>query len=121
MSVINKAIDFCYTGKMSVFEMEKKRYGSVSKLEKTLVYDNIPCLLTSMVSNRSVARDIKSTAFLNASSTVKKVFLSNIYNIKMGSYVEISQNGRIYTFEYSGESFAYSTHQEVVLESAFVA
>ncbi len=115
MNAVKNALSKSFIGKMAVFEYEKVAKGRGYTLNKKLVFDNIPCLLTGMVSKRSVTRDTNFDN-VNKLEMVKKVFLSNEFNIKLGSTVEILQNGRVYTFEYAGESFLYHTHQEILLE-----
>lgn len=110
------ALNSVYPGKMSVFEYTKVKNNNSYSLKKTLTFDNIPCFLTSMVSNRSTARD-SAGGFVNKISQAKKVFLPANYIIKTGSYIEISQYGRTFSFEYSGESFVYCSHQEIILEN----
>lgn len=109
-----------FYGKMSVFEYTKFTSSGKTSLKKTLVLDNIPCLLTSMVSRRSAARDTQN-GFVNRLDHVKKLFLPNEYVINTGSSIEISQDGRLYSFEYSGEAFIYQTHQEIILENEIIA
>lgn len=121
MTNICNTLDNIYTGKMAVYNFNKVKTGCVSSLVKTLVYDNIPCLLTNMVSHRSVARDVNESSIINQGTIVKKIFLRNSYDISQGSYVEVLQNGRLYKFEYSGESFLYSTHQELIVETTSIA
>lgn len=117
MEYVKKAIEQVFDGKMSVFTYQKVRNNAKSTLQKTLVFDNIPCLLTSMVSNRSVPRDIDQNRNFIKTGTVKKVFLPNNFDVKTGSYIEILQNGKLYCFDYSGEIFHYKTHQEIILET----
>ncbi len=117
MECVKRALNQVFYGKMSVYSLEKIQKNYKTTLEKILVLDNIPCLLTSMVSNRSVPRDINSSKNFIKTNKVRKVFLPNNFDIKMGSYVEILQDGKLYCFDYSAESFHYSTHQEIILET----
>lgn len=117
MQCVKNVLNNVYYGKMSVYNLEKVVENYKTTLEKTLIFDNIPCLLTSMVSNRSVPRDINSSKNYINTKKVRKVFLPTNFDIKMGSYVEILQDGVLYSFDYSAESFHYSTHQEIILET----
>ena len=118
---VSEILKNAYVGRMSVFSYRKVREKNIATIHKTLIFDNIPCLLTSMVSNRSSAKDIKKNDKINEFSSAKKIFLSNEFNVKTGSYVEVLQDGQLYTFEYSGESFRYKTHQEIIVETYKIA
>ncbi|MFI3227903.1 MAG: hypothetical protein R3Y09_10940 [Clostridia bacterium] len=117
MEYVKNALEQVFNGKMSVFTYEKVKQNSKTTLQKTLVFDNIPCLLTSMVLNRSIPRDIGFSKNFVKTNKVKKVFLANNFDVKLGSYVEILQDGKLYSFDYSGEVFYYKTHQEIILET----
>lgn len=105
-----------YPGKMAVYEYVKTKFGNTASLKKQLTFDNIPCFLTSMVTNRSTARD-SSGSSVNKVSVAKKVFLPAEYIVPAGCFIEIYQDNRFYEFDYSGESFVYCTHQEIILEN----
>ncbi|MFI3114546.1 MAG: hypothetical protein R3Y12_00220 [Clostridia bacterium] len=117
MEYVKKILEQTFEGKMAVYNNVKVRENGKTTLQKTLVYDNIPCLLTSMVSYRSVPRDLDSNKNFVKSRKVAKVFLANDFDVEMGSYIEILQNGKLYEFDYSGEVFLYKTHQEIILET----
>lgn len=117
MDYVKRALAHAYHGKMSVFKLNKVWLNSKSTFQKTLVYDNIPCLLTSLVTNRSVPRDIGKNKNYISTSKVRKVFLSTDFEVEIGSYIEILQDGKLYSFDYSGEIFHYQTHQEIILET----
>lgn len=114
-------LEQCYIGTLSVFEYQKNKLDNKqTTLEKVLVLDNIPCYLSSFLSTRSQVRDSSNSKFINMSQQVKKIFLSPKYKINAGSYITILQNGKFYEFSYAGESYLYSTHQEIYLEDTII-
>lgn len=116
--MMNLTFDNIYSGRMSVFSYVKNSNSNASFLEKILVLDNVPCLLTSMASRQTTLRDSSKSQNVNYSSSVKKLFLSNEFDIVAGSYVEVLQHGKLYTFDYCSDPFVYQSHQELILENS---
>ena len=111
-----------YNGKMAIFKYQKRKLENKQTiLEKNLIFDNIPCHLSSIISTRGKIRDIDSSQYINKVGQVKKVFLSPKYLVDIGSFISIIQDGKIYEFTYSGEAYIYSTHQEIYLENIQIA
>lgn len=106
-----KAIETTYTDTCNVYNFEKVLNGSITTNQKVIKYKNIKCALSQKSLKTSEQTESQNKVLYDA-----KLFLSPNIEIKAGSYIEIKRFDRILEFEQVGESFIYSTHQEVLLK-----
>ena len=105
-----KALESTYEGRAAVVEYLKIKdeYGLTSCQEVTLLEDQ-PCKL-SFETLTSNSGDPVATI-----SQGVKLFLSPDVEIKAGSKIIVTQNGRTTEYSNSGVHAVYSTHQEIML------
>lgn len=107
------AIESLYTGTVTVTEYQEytKPNKSTGHREVPVIIDE-PCRLSFSSSSSTSPQDN------NASALVQniKVFLAPDKDIKPGSKLTITQNGRTAEYKNSGEPALYATHQEINLE-----
>lgn len=99
-----------YTGKCDVYVYCSNIKGVV-KMQETLVFENIPCRLSYKNKNSSTEGGVAS----RTEQTIV-LFVSPDIDIKSGSKIVVTQNGRTVEYESSGEPAVYQTHQEIMLE-----
>lgn len=106
-----------YIGICNIYEFENFR-DEVSKTIKqtlNLKFENIPCRV-SYYNNSSSILSSKEGTFNNIITQKVKIFLSNDIDIKAGSIIEVTQNGKTTKYKNSGEPVIYSNHQEIMLD-----
>lgn len=105
-----KALESTYEGRAAVVEYLKIKdeYGLTSFQEVTVLEDQ-PCKL-SFETLTSNSGDPVATI-----SQGVKLFLSPDVEIKAGSKIIVTQNGRTTEYSNSGVPAVYSTHQEIML------
>lgn len=117
MNRYRKKLECMYAGNLSVtvFNAEKLPSGETVLIQSSL-FDNIPCRLSNSYSNyRSF--QLKSDNLVNKIDNTARLFLAPDIIIPIGSKINVLQDGRSYSFDYSGRSFSYKTHQEIIVES----
>ncbi|WP_317076981.1 hypothetical protein, partial [Clostridium neonatale] len=85
----------------------------VTSKKDTIVLENQPCRLSYS--------SVKSTNQSEVNATVQqtiKLFIAPEIEIKEGSKIIITHDGRTTEFKHSGKPAIYSSHQEIVLEKA---
>lgn len=101
-----------YTGRMDVYGYVDVETGyGETKQERQLLMQDIPCALSQYQLRPSSHSDSHSQRSYQA-----KLFASPDVRIDAGSDIEVRQDGMTYKFEYSGEAFVYSSHQEIMIE-----
>ena len=110
--VVRKAIEMTYIGTCTITEHQKvKKENKSTGFSDVVVLENQPCKLSyEKVTNNN---QTESAAALIQTA---KLFIAPEIQVKPGSKLTISQNGRTIDFKNSGEPAIYQTHQEIVLE-----
>lgn len=101
-----------YTGRMDVYgyvDVETD-YGETKQERQTLLQD-IPCALSQYQ-----LRPASHGGSHSERSYQAKLFAPPDVKIPAGSDIEIRQDGMTYKFKYSGETFMYVSHQEIMIE-----
>ena len=113
MKTMRKILESTYKGKAAIYRFETvKLVTGESRQEKIIAFEAIPCALSQSQLKPA------TTAAGNSHSQkeyVAKLFLAPEIPIEAGSEIAVEQDGMNYLFKYSGESFIYPTHQEIVL------
>lgn len=108
-----KAIESQYehTCTIKEFQSVKDPISKVTKRQEVTILENQPCRLSYS--------SVKSTNQSEANATVQqiiKLFIAPEIEIKEGSKIIITHEGRTTEFKHSGKPAIYSSHQEIVLE-----
>lgn len=106
-----KVIESTYTDTCTIYCYEKVTLGSITKMQKTVVYENIKCALSQKGLNPTQQTEIQNKVEYDA-----KLFISPDINIKAGAQIEVNHCDCITVFEQAGEPFIYCTHQEIALK-----
>lgn len=111
-TLVRKAIESMYIGTCDVVEHVKSKNPTTKRTEFT----DTPVLLAQpcRVSFSSITPASKGTE--SAIQQVIKLFIAPELEIKEGSRIDVTQNGRLESYVRSGIPAVYETHQEIVLE-----
>ena len=107
-----KAIESLYKG-VCIVSNSQKVFDSVTKrttFQDVVIVENEPCRLS--FSNVSEASQGSTVATV---SQVVKLFIRPELEIKAGSKITVTQNGRTTKYVASGQPAVYTNHQEIVL------
>lgn len=117
MNRYKQTLKSMYVGRLSVsiFDEEKLSSGETVFVQNVL-FDDIPCKLSNSYRNYRSFK-LKSDNLVNKLDNTARLFLQPDIIIPIGSKINVLQDDRSYTFDYSGRSFAYPTHQEIIVES----
>ncbi|MDO4301551.1 MAG: hypothetical protein Q4D26_09210 [Clostridia bacterium] len=99
-----------YTGKCDIFEYKSNTKGLI-KYQETKVFENIPCRISYKNNSSS-----KENEVANSAEQAIVFFVAPDIDIKPGSKIIVTQNGRTVEYKSSGEPAVYQTHQEIRLE-----
>lgn len=112
MNSVRKAIESLYVGlctitnTQAVFDETTKR----TTFKDVLLVENEPCRLSfSTIKETSPSDTIASV------SQVVKLFIRPDLEIKAGSRITVTQNGRTTKYISSGQSAVHTNHQEIIL------
>lgn len=92
------------------YTADKDPVTKITKQKEDTVVSNEPCRLSY--------KDIRNgdqTDTVNNITTIIKLFLDPSINVKAGSTIVVTQEGRTRTYKASGNPAVYRTHQEIVL------
>lgn len=105
-------IEKMYESNCSVWRSSQvyDKAAHVTKTQKILLYENIPCHVSYGIS--SAAKQTDTIAVLGQNITL---YLSSDYEIPAGSEIVIAGYGRTVKYESSGEPAVYQSHQEISL------
>lgn len=111
-----KALEKLYIGVMDIYEYESfVDENFVTKQKCVLKHKEIRCRV-SYYNNSSNIVSSKENAFNNVISQKVKLFLNNDIQIKAGSLIVVTQNGKTTKYKNSGEPVIYTSHQEIMLD-----
>ena len=106
-----------YIGSCDIYEYESfvDEKSHITRQRAIVKYENIPCR-ASYYNNSSNILVSKENKFNNIINQKVKIFLQNNIDIKAGSIIIVTQNGKTTKYKNSGESVLYSNHQEIMVE-----
>lgn len=109
---VKKALESLYTGVCDVYEFgpSKDPVTNITKHQEQLVHAAAPCRLSFSTTEEATQGDGPAIV-----SQVVKLFIAPDLEIKPGSKIVITQNGRTFEYASSGAPAVYTNHQEVVL------
>lgn len=113
MNAVRKAIESTYIGFCDVIEHIKER-NSINKQNEYVdrtVLENQKCRLSFETVNNT-----NQSETTNNATQIVKLFIAPEVEIKKGSKIVVTQNGRTTEYKNSSEPAIYETHQEIVLE-----
>lgn len=110
---VRKAIESLYRGRCTVYEYQsvKDPVTKITGHQEVAVLTDQPCRLSY--------KTISSTSPADGAAAVTqeiKLFIAPELNIKPGSKITVTQNGRTADYQSSGQPAVYTNHQEIVLE-----
>lgn len=107
-----RAIESMYDGACTIYATEHVTdpVTHVTSPERVAQCENKPCHLSFESINS--AQDGGGAAII---SQAVKLFCAPDLDIKPGSVIEVTQNGRTDKYKRSGKSAVYATHQEISL------
>lgn len=109
---MRQAVESRYTGKCTVTEMQgvKDPVTNILKQTPVVVLTDQPCKMAH--------RPVETTAMTGGVALLAqsiKLLISPVLEIKPGSKITITQNGRTADFKRSGLPAVYPSHQEISL------
>lgn len=113
MNAARKAIESLYKGTCTIKEYRdvKDPVTHITQKKEVMVLENQSCRLSYS--------KVASATQTNAPATVVqsiKLFIAPEIDVKPGSKIVVTQNGRTAEYSRSGEPALYSNHQEIMLE-----
>ncbi len=107
-----KAIEKTYTDICTVTEYKKyKKSNKTTGFRQTAVYTDIPCRLSFKTVNSA-----SGTGTVTKIGQIITLFISPDIDIKAGSKITVTHDGRTTDYKRSGFPAVYKTHQEIPLE-----
>lgn len=103
-------IEKLYTDTCTIYGKVKQGSGSFAKYVDGVVIEDEPC----RVSYETISGSTQTTT-TNNTSIVVKLFISPDIEVKEGSKIKVTRNGREFIYRSSGKPAYYDTHQEIVL------
>lgn len=113
IALVKSAVESLYKGVCTVTEHQKiKKPNGSTGFEDVIVLENEPCRLSySSIPDTSGNADLSSNTVQRL-----KLFISPNVNIKPGSKITVTQEGRTVDYSNSGVPAVYESHQEINLE-----
>jgi NAD-dependent oxidoreductase involved in siderophore biosynthesis len=113
MNAFRKAIEGMYKGLCTIKEYQdlKDPVTHITKKQEIPVLENQPCRLSYSKQTSTSESDAPS-----ALAQTIKLFLAPEIEVKAGSKIVVTQNGKTTEFSRSGEPAVYTNHQEIMLE-----
>lgn len=107
-----KAIERTYTDTCTVTENEKyTKTNKTTSFRAKTVYEDEPCRLSFKTVNSA-----SGTGTVTKISQLITLFISPDIDIKAGSKITVTHDGRTTDYKRSGFPAVYKTHQEIPLE-----
>ena len=113
--MVRAALESLYKGRCDIISQQEV-FDPVTKqtsFESVTVVANQPCRL-SFKTITAVKQDTGAARL----TQIIKVFISPDIEVKAGSRLVITQNGKTAEYKASGEPALYGNHQEIILELA---
>ena len=104
-------LESTYDCKMDVYEWENKDVNGFTEEELVLKYTDVPCGISQMSADLAGNTDVAKVEMKI------KVFLSDDYQIGVGSLLKIVVAGESRNFKRVGLAKHYKTHQELIAVS----
>lgn len=111
------AIEMTYDGKMTVVGSSKTIVdGETVVTSNAVLYESHPCALAKEDNAKTAQGEDGGEIALT-----HKIFCAPELTIPPGSRITVVQYGRTMALKYSGVSFAYPTHQEIMVQMEAIA
>lgn len=108
-----RAIERLYDDRCNIYEsgyIKDLETGITKPSDDILLLENEPC----RISFKSLAPATQTNGPAELSQEIK-LFIAPEHNIKEGSKIVVTRNGKILEYKNSGASALYDSHQEIVL------
>lgn len=107
-----RAIEKTYTDNCTVTEYEKyKKSNKTNGFREKKVYENVSCRLSFRTVNSATG-----TGTVTTIGQIITLFIAPDIDIKAGSKITVTHDGRTTDYKRSGFPAVYKTHQEIPLE-----
>lgn len=108
-----RAMELLYEHTCTVIEYRKVKnpVTKITEMKEIAVLENQPCKLSF-----STIKSSEQTESANQVNQVIKLFIAPEVEIKEGSKLVITHNGKVSEYKNSGVPSIFPTHQEIVLE-----
>lgn len=113
-------VEKLYTGVCFVYAYEKiyDEQGHCYSYKEVLAYKDIPCRLSfSTRQSYTGMRNCEEKELGNKTRHWVKLFITPDIEIKPGSKICVTQNGRQNVYKNSGVAAVFKTHQEIILQA----
>lgn len=112
MAAHRQALEWLYTGICTVYEQRNvtDEVTKITRKEEVSVLEEIPCKLSYKTLDNTVSGDGAAEV-----SQAVVLFCAPEWEIKPGSKIVVTQNGRTGAYSRSGLSGVFSAHQEIPL------
>ena len=116
LSFARKHMERMYYDTCSVIEYQHVTEGNLTFVREVQVYTDIPCRISHnrVASAKAVAPVNDGLAY--APVALSRLSLSPEINVKPGSKIIVTRNGRATVYKNSGAPSLFQTHQEIALE-----
>lgn len=112
-SAYRRAIERLYEDRCNIYEsgyIKDLETGITKPKNNILIIENEPC----RISFKNSVPTSQTESVANISQEIK-LFIAPEHNIKEGSKIVVTRNGRELEYKCSGASALYDSHQEIVL------
>lgn len=115
---IKKLMDICnliYFQKANIYKEITKtdENSNLTTNELTLIYENIPCRVSSKNGSSSLVRgSSRFTDTANIDNKNEKIFMDKNISVFVGDKVVVKKDSVEYTYVVNGEPNIYTSHQE---------
>jgi hypothetical protein len=109
-NIVRQAIESTYGDTCDIYA-SKNVNDTITKEVRYKKHANVKCALSQ--------KSVKPTQQTNTTNNIKvehKLFVAPEVDIPAGCEVVVNAQGRTLWFKYTGESFVYVTHQELVVQ-----
>jgi hypothetical protein len=108
-----KAIESLYTGACDVYEFNsiKDPQTKINKQQEVMLHMAVPCRVSFSQSPQVGQSDGPGSV-----TQVIKLFTAPEIEIRPGSKIVVTQNGRITEYGSTGQPAVYNNHQEITME-----
>ena len=107
-----KHIESLYFDTCNIIERQRVKDADtcITSWEEITVFKNVPCKLSNETV-KATGEGVSSSLILSV-----KLILSPDLDIKAGSKIEVTRNGKTTIYKNSGEPARHFNHQEIILE-----
>lgn len=115
-SVARKHLERMYFDRCTVFEYEEVEEGGITNHREVERYADVPCHISHNRGGYAKPSFQNGETVVVSPNLTSKLSLAPELEIKAGSKIIVTRNGRSTTYKNSGAPHIFPTHQEISLE-----